>query len=88
MKPVGWWNKNRRIHWQDAILETQEGDWNTPLYTAPRELNRSDIYGLAMEAGFMLSTQYGQAEDKLMPVTDGETLMKLAELILKKANEK
>ncbi len=57
-------------------------------YSAPRELSRSDLYGLAMEAGFMLSTQYGQAEDKLMPVTDGETLMKLAELILKKASEK
>jgi len=53
-----------------------------------RELSRSDVYGLAMEAGFMLSTQYGQADDKLMPVTDGQTLMNLAELILKKASEK
>jgi hypothetical protein len=42
-EPVGWWNKNRRIHWQDAILETQEGDWNTPLYTAPRELSDDEI---------------------------------------------
>lgn len=51
-------------------------------------LQKEDIYSIALEAGFMLSTQYGEAEDKLMPVSDGATLQKFAELILKKASEK
>lgn len=54
----------------------------------PKELSRSDIYGLAMEAGFMLSTQYGQEKDKLMPVSDGETLVKFVDLILNKSSDK
>jgi hypothetical protein len=87
MKPVAWMLIDK--DWNDACRFFSVPMENAiPLYTAPRELSRSDIYGLAMEAGFMLSTQYGQAEDKLMPVTDGETLMKLAELILKKASNK
>jgi hypothetical protein len=36
MKPVGWWNEKRRINWLDAVLETKEDGWNTPLYTAPQ----------------------------------------------------
>ena len=44
-------------------------------------LERTDVYGLAIESGFMLSTQYGQAEHKLMPVTDGDTLMVLVKAI-------
>jgi hypothetical protein len=51
-------------------------------------MKKEDIYSLALEAGFMLSTQYGQEENKLMPVSDGETLQKFAELILKKASER
>ena len=47
MKPVGYWNKERRIHWLDAVLETQEDGWDTPLYTAPRELSDEEIEGLA-----------------------------------------
>jgi len=43
MKPVGYWNKERRIHWLDAVLETQEDGWDTPLYTAPRELSDEEI---------------------------------------------
>jgi hypothetical protein len=48
---------------------------------------KEELYGLALQAGFMLSTAYGQEEDKLMPVTDGETLKKFAELVLKKSQE-
>lgn len=46
-----------------------------------KPLDRAEIYGLAIQAGFMLSTQYGQAEDKLMPVTDGDTLVALVRAI-------
>ena len=49
------------------------------LLTKP--LDRTDVYGLAIESGFMLSTQHGQAEHKLMPVTDGDTLMALVRAI-------
>ena len=59
------------------------------LYTHPvKELSRMDVYELAIESGFMLSTQYGEAEHKLMPVSDGDTLVKLANAILRKAQEK
>jgi hypothetical protein len=74
MKPVGWWNKNRRIHWQDAILETQEGDWNTPLYTAPRELSDEEII------------EIGNAVVNLIDSNEG--WIEFAKAILKKANEK
>ena len=46
-----------------------------------KPLDRTEVYGLAIESGFMLSTQYGQAEHKLMPVTDGDTLMALVKAI-------
>jgi hypothetical protein len=61
-----------------------------PLYTHPAKttLSRMEVYELAIDSGFMLSTQYGQAENKLMPVSDGDTLVKLAEAILRKAQEK
>jgi len=61
-----------------------------PLYTHPAktQLSRMEVYELAIDSGFMLSTQYGQAENKLMPVSDGDTLVKLANAILRKANEK
>jgi hypothetical protein len=42
-EPVGWWNEERRIHWLDAVLETKEDGWDTPLYTAPRELSDDEI---------------------------------------------
>jgi len=38
-----------------------------------------EIVGTALEAGFMLSTQYGQAEFKQMPVSDIATLRDFAE---------
>ena len=50
--------------------------------------NKREIYGLALEAGFMLSTQYGQSEHKLMPVSDGETLQKFAMLIIEKCAQR
>ena len=53
-----------------------------------KELSRMAIYELAIESGFMLSTQYGEAEHKLMPASDGDTLVKLARAILRKAQEK
>jgi len=87
-EPVAWWDGSPNNVGGFSLIEDYE--FSIPLYTKPqyRELERADIYGLAMEAGFMLSTQYGQEEHKLMPVTDGSTLVKLAELILKKASEK
>ncbi len=42
----------------------------------------------ALEAGFMISTQYGKAEPKLMPRTDIETLVKFAKLLLEEIKEK
>ena len=61
-----------------------------PLYTHPAKtkLSRMEVYELAIDSGFMLSTQYGQAENKLMPASDGDTLVKLAEAILRKAQER
>jgi hypothetical protein len=46
-----------------------------------KPLSKEDVYGLALQSGFMLSTQYGQGKDKLMPVTDGDTLMALTRAI-------
>ena len=57
-------------------------------YHPVKELNRMSVYELAIDSGFMLSTQYGEAEHKLMPVSDGDTLVKFAKAILRKAQEK
>lgn len=35
----------------------------------------------ALEAGFVISTGYGQVADKLMPISDTATLKKFADLI-------
>lgn len=50
-------------------------------------LKRQEIYQIALQAGFMLSTEYGQDADKLMPCTDGDTLMELVKLIEKRLKE-
>ena len=50
--------------------------------------NKEKMYGMALEAGFMLSTQYGQAEHKLMPASDGETLQKFAKLIIEECAQR
>jgi hypothetical protein len=73
MKPVGWWNEKRRINWLDAVLETKEDGWDTPLYTAPRELSEGEILQIAKENTF----EFGE----IPPV-------QFARAILKKASEK
>ena len=50
-------------------------------------MRKEDAYQLALEAGFMLSTQHGQDENKLMPVTDGDTLMTLIALVEEKVRQ-
>lgn len=54
-----------------------------PPWDTPKPLTREQIFPIALEAGFMLSSQYGQGEDKLMPVTDSQTLMALVKAIEK-----
>jgi hypothetical protein len=44
-------------------------------------MTRQEAYQLALQAGFALSTQCGQESDKRMPVTDGDTLMRLIKLV-------
>jgi hypothetical protein len=46
------------------------------------------VIPLALEVGFMLSTQYGQGIHKLMPVSDRATLTKFARLCFSKGLEK
>ena len=41
-------------------------------------INRELVVDLALRAGFSLSTGHGQGIDKLMPITDTETLMQFA----------
>ena len=41
----------------------------------PEEINPYDVVTAAMQAGFMLSTGFGQEPGKIMPVSDAETLM-------------
>ena len=36
---------------------------------------KSEFLRMALEAGFMLSTAYGQATNKLMPVSDADTVV-------------
>ena len=100
-EPVAWlWIHNGAT--MNALLrnpsydERSKENWvkkgwiSKPLYTTPqiKELDKSDIYAEALQAGIMLSTQYGQSENKLMPVSDGDTLVKFARAILKKASNK
>ena len=75
MKPVGWWNKERRIHWLDAVLETKEDGWDTPLYTAPRELSDEEIDSIWTEMS-------EQCDEEFID------MKQFAKAILKKASEK
>ena len=94
-EPVAWIDKSKLDDWlhgdcypEQCFIHYQAND-AIPLYTHPvKELSRMDVYELAIESGFMLSTQYGEAEHKLMPASDGDTLVKLANAILRKAQEK
>lgn len=45
------------------------------------KLSKEDIIRLALESGFKLSTAYGQASDKLMPVTNTRTLLIFAKAL-------
>jgi hypothetical protein len=42
---------------------------------------RTHILELALHAGFMLNTAYGQEKHLLMPVSDSETLLKFAQAV-------
>lgn len=53
-----------------AIADTDK--WNT---RTPAPMTEDEIVAAALEAGFMLSTAHGQSENKLMPVSDKDTLM-------------
>jgi hypothetical protein len=95
-EPVAWIKQNPETLEAELHFDKPAKYWATvvsnpdiPLYTHPvKELSRMDVYELAIESGFMLSTQYGEAEHKLMPVSDGDTLVKLARAILRKAQKK
>ena len=88
-KPVAWMFEKDGAYMCIKHDNRVNYDGGIPLYTHPvKELSRMDVYELAIESGFMLSTQYGEAEHKLMPVSDGDTLVKLANAILRKAQEK
>lgn len=50
-------------------------------FVKSKPISKSEAISLAMKAGFMLSTQYGQDSNKLMPVTDSQTLMDLIKAI-------
>lgn len=45
------------------------------------EVTKEEIVSAAMQAGFMLSTRYGQRTDQPMPVTDYNTLDTFAKLL-------
>ena len=51
--------------------------------TTPKrdELPDEEIIAIAMETGFSVSTAYGQGPSKLMPISDGETLIQFARKI-------
>jgi hypothetical protein len=70
----------------DAIEELLKGDkGNLAVHLAEPEsrLTAEDIGILALDAGFMLSTQYGQTPPKLMPVSDSRTLVNFARKVIK-----
>ena len=77
MKPVGWWNKERRIHWLDAVLETKEDGWDTPLYTAPRELSDEEILDMSDD---YVANQFDLE-------FDGDRLVAYVRAVIKKASE-
>jgi hypothetical protein len=45
------------------------------------EVCRSEVIQAALTAGFMLGTQFGQDDKKLMPYTDTATLVEFVELL-------
>lgn len=64
------------------------GDNTFSIVKRPCPIAKEQAYAMALDAGFMLSTQYGQEDGKMMPATDGATLMRLIKLIEKTYNIK
>lgn len=44
-------------------------------------MNREEILSMALDAGFMISSQYGQKSHQFMPVSDSSTLEKFTALV-------
>lgn len=44
-------------------------------------MKRDEIMQAALNAGIMISTQYGQGKNKLMPVSDVDTLVKFSKMV-------
>ena len=69
---------------KDTKEETIEA-WNQR--TQPDELSHNKRMQLALDAGFMISTMYGQEEPNLMPCSDVKTIKKFYNLIAKEIGE-
>ena len=52
------------------------------------KITKNDVLQCALNAGIMLHSGYGQAPAQLMPVSDSETLMAFAKLIIAREAEK
>ena len=52
------------------------------------KISLTDIMCMALEAGFYISTDYGQAENKKMPASDYATLEAFAKLIIEAVEKK
>lgn len=50
-------------------------------------MTREEILSMALDAGFMISTQYGQKSKQPMPVSDSATLEKFAALVAAKERQ-
>jgi hypothetical protein len=50
-------------------------------------ISDTEIIGLALKQGFMLTTAAGQRANKQMPVADWDTLVSFARELLRYANE-
>lgn len=73
----------------EALKPLDKSDPSLHFQRAPeeRKLSDSEIIRLALEAGFMISTHYGQEKGKLMPVSDAQTIHKFYELLTTPASE-
>lgn len=78
-EPIAWWNERLRIHWQDAVSDTQEGDWTTPLYMKPqyKELSDEDILAIGDYFDYPVTD-----------IDDKKWFLEMARKLLKKAIEK
>jgi hypothetical protein len=75
---LAWKYKNMQM-WTSKINITKP---NAIKYTrATKAISESDIISIALETGFMISTQYGQEENQPMPVSDKATLLRFAKAL-------